>query len=70
MSDSPESVPNTSVSDQPAGVDSLGFEPYVTAIAEFLLNEQTKPPLTLSIEGEWGSGKSSVISHCNKESLY
>ena len=23
-----------------------------------LLNEETKPPLTLSIEGEWGSGKS------------
>jgi hypothetical protein len=61
MSYSPESVRNTSVSDQPTGDDSLGFKPYVTAIAEFLLNEQTKPPLTLSIEGEWGSGKSSFM---------
>ena len=58
MSSSPESVRNTSVGDQAANVDSLGFKPYVTAIAEFLLNPETKPPLTLSIEGEWGSGKS------------
>ena len=58
MSYSPESVRNVGINDQTAGVDSLGFTPYVTAIAKFLLNEETKPPLTLSIEGEWGSGKS------------
>jgi hypothetical protein len=58
MSSSPESVRNVGISDQSTGDDYLGFEPYVTAIAEFLLNEETKPPLTLSIEGEWGSGKS------------
>ena len=58
MSYSPESVRNVGISDQSTGDDYLGFEPYVTAIAEFLLNPETKPPLTLSIEGEWGSGKS------------
>ncbi|MDB9428194.1 SUMF1/EgtB/PvdO family nonheme iron enzyme [Microcystis aeruginosa CS-555/01A07] len=61
MSDSPESVRNTSVSDQATNNDALGFEPYVIAIAEFLLHEQTQPPLTLSVEGEWGSGKSSFM---------
>ena len=50
-----------SVPDQATRYDALGFEPYTTAIAEFLGHENTKPPLTLSIEGEWGSGKSSFM---------
>jgi hypothetical protein len=41
--------------------DMLGFRPYVTALAAFLQSDQTRPPLTLSIEGEWGSGKSSFM---------
>jgi hypothetical protein len=41
--------------------DKLGFRPYVTALAAFLQSDQTRPPLTLSIEGEWGSGKSSFM---------
>ena len=56
MSYSPESIRNTSVSDQATNTDTLGFQPYVTAIAEFLHNKQTQPPLTLSIEGESDSG--------------
>ncbi|MCK4796273.1 MAG: hypothetical protein KAT05_02765, partial [Spirochaetes bacterium] len=39
----------------------MGFEPYVKAIADFLNHSSTEPPLTLSIEGEWGSGKSSFM---------
>ena len=66
MSYSPESVRNVGVSDQAAGVDSLGFKPYVTAIANFLLNKETQPPLTLSIEGKWGSGKSSFMKQLEK----
>ena len=65
-SPSPEAVSKASISDQPTGLDSLGFEPYVIAIAEYLLNEETKPPLTLSIEGEWGSGKSSFMKQLEK----
>ncbi len=49
------------VGDQPTKHDTLGFGPYVEAIASFLTKEVTKPPLTLSIEGEWGSGKSSFM---------
>ncbi|HKP76081.1 MAG TPA: P-loop NTPase fold protein [Longimicrobiaceae bacterium] len=51
----------SSISDQPAEEDRLGFEPYVRAAAEFLTSEGTRPPLTLSVEGEWGSGKSSFM---------
>ena len=57
----PESIEISSVSDVPAEKDSLGFKPYVEAISRFLASPDTKPPLTLSIEGEWGSGKSSFM---------
>ncbi|MGK7958891.1 MAG: SUMF1/EgtB/PvdO family nonheme iron enzyme [Crocosphaera sp.] len=61
------SILNTSVSDQAADKDSLGFAPYVQAIGEFLTNRQTKPPLTISVEGEWGSGKSSFMKQLRQE---
>jgi hypothetical protein len=48
-------------------VDSLGFRPYVEAIAEFLTDENTHSPLTLSIEGTWGSGKSSFMKQLEDE---
>lgn len=55
------SVSPNSVSDQPARVDTLGFKPYVEAVAVFLTHTETRPPLTLSVEGAWGSGKSSFM---------
>ena len=61
-----ESILNANVSDQAAESDSLGFEPYVSAIAEFLTNPVTQPPLTISIEGAWGSGKSSFMKQLQK----
>jgi tetratricopeptide (TPR) repeat protein len=64
----PESPPQgaaaiaaNTVGDQPTAQDSLGFAPYVEAIAAFLTSPATRPPLTMSIEGEWGSGKSSFM---------
>lgn len=47
--------------------DVLGFRPYVEAIAEFLTAEGTKPPITLSIEGQWGCGKSSFMKQLKEE---
>jgi hypothetical protein len=55
------SVSPSSVSDQPTKVDTLGFKPYVEAVAAFLIHPDTRPPLTLSVEGTWGSGKSSFM---------
>ena len=46
-----ESIRLAMNSDQPAEKDFLGFKPYVEAIADFLTDPNTKPPLTLSIEG-------------------
>ena len=51
----------SSVGDQAAARDSLGFKLYVEALADFLLAENTRPPLTFSVEGSWGSGKSSFM---------
>jgi Tfp pilus assembly protein PilF len=45
--------------DTASSVDSLNFAPYVEALQQFLLNAD--PPLTVSIEGEWGAGKSSFM---------
>src|SRR5256885_2378092 len=59
-----ESVAPGGISDQPiesSKNDALGFDPYVDAVANFLTDDSTKPPLTMSIEGEWGSGKSSFM---------
>lgn len=61
-----DSIQISSISDAPAEDDSLGFKPYVEAIARFLTSKDTKPPLTLSIEGEWGSGKSSFMLQLRK----
>ena len=60
------SVSPNSVSDQPATKDALGFEPYVNAVGAFLMHEETLPPLTLSVEGSWGSGKSSFMLQLEK----
>ncbi|HEY0785600.1 MAG TPA: P-loop NTPase fold protein, partial [Acidobacteriaceae bacterium] len=55
------SARSSSVSDKAAAEDLLGFKDYVDAIARFLKAPETEAPLTLSIEGEWGSGKSSFL---------
>lgn len=47
--------------DTPTDNDLLGFEPYVEAIKQFLTDKDTKAPITLSIEGQWGCGKSSFM---------
>jgi hypothetical protein len=66
VSPSSRSTPNTyfadsTASDHATKDDALGFRPYVSALARFLVNDQTSAPLTVSIEGEWGSGKSSFM---------
>lgn len=56
-----ESISLANTNDQASREDWLGFAPYVTAIAEFLTSADTKPPLAMSVEGEWGTGKTSFM---------
>lgn len=41
--------------------DTLGFDVYVLALHEFIASQDTTTPLTISINGAWGSGKSSLM---------
>ena len=58
---------NCLINDTATTEDSLGFKPYVEAIAEFLTNKGTSAPITLSIEGQWGCGKSSFMKQLKKQ---
>lgn len=49
-------------SDTSSNEDYLGFEPYVMAVKEFITSSHTEPPLTISIEGDWGSGKTTFMN--------
>lgn len=54
-------ISESTLRDRPSGVDRLGFQPYVQGLARFLTSADTKPPLSVSIEGAWGQGKSSFL---------
>lgn len=41
--------------------DKLGFDVYVTALHDFIVSQYTTTPLTISVDGPWGSGKSSLM---------
>ncbi|GEM02092.1 KAP family P-loop domain-containing protein [Halolactibacillus halophilus] len=47
------------LSDQPAMTDELEIDRYVKGLTDFLTACET--PLTLSIKGEWGAGKTSIM---------
>lgn len=47
--------------------DRLGFAPLVVALRRFLNNPDTSAPVVLSINGPWGSGKSSVMKMLSRE---
>ncbi len=47
--------------DLPAPADRLGFQPYVLALSDILLDGNTHTPLTLGLFGGWGSGKTSLM---------
>lgn len=48
--------------DHPAGVDEIGFSSYTEALRILLTHQTTAPPLTISVEGPWGSGKTSFMN--------
>ncbi|NBQ68390.1 MAG: hypothetical protein EBU46_05970 [Nitrosomonadaceae bacterium] len=57
---------NQAISDNPAGPgtrDLLGARLMTDSLVRFLTNENSLPPLTAAITGDWGSGKSSVMNY-------
>ncbi len=58
----------SSVTDQPIGRvddDAIGIVDYATAMSDFIQSCAT--PLTVGIQGEWGSGKTSLMSLIREE---
>lgn len=53
---------HTSVVDQPvlANEDELNMKAYTEALSEFIVKAQA--PLTIALQGEWGSGKTSMMN--------
>jgi hypothetical protein len=53
------------LSDRPIGEDgqgdTLNFAPIAEGLGRYLYHGKTEPPLSMSIDGEWGTGKSSMM---------
>ena len=45
--------------DQPARVDMFGISSYISGLCDFIADCET--PMTIAIQGDWGSGKTSVM---------
>ncbi len=53
-------------SDNPSDLDLLGFTDVTAPIAEAVLRDKLDP-VTVGIEGDWGSGKSSILAILGKQ---
>lgn len=63
--DVPERVGDLLISDRPLTAgdpDALGVADIANALARFLSNRSTQPPLTIAVTGPWGTGKSSLMN--------
>lgn len=60
-----ESVADTPSSDKPLELgdpDALDLTSIALGLSKFLRNQNTMPPLTIAITGDWGTGKSSLMN--------
>ena len=60
-----EGIPDYPVSDRPietAELDTLQRRPIADTLSRFLRNENTEPPVTIAVTGNWGEGKSSLMN--------
>lgn len=61
---SPAGIAGLFVSDHPLGPsdpDPLGHGQVAQGLANFILNRNTEPGITMAVTGSWGSGKSSIM---------
>ena len=62
----PDRATQSAINDAPTTSDTLGFEPYVKALARMVSHSNTMTPLTVGIYGPWGSGKTSFMGQVEK----
>ncbi len=58
-------MPNISFPDQPDVHDKLGASSFVEGMVDFL--KECETPLTLSIRGSWGTGKTSLLKQISEK---
>lgn len=56
---------NTGLTDEAALVDSFNIKQYIDGLSEFIKNCET--PITISIQGDWGTGKTSIMQMIRKQ---
>jgi hypothetical protein len=66
MSPSTDKTTTPLWSDNPAELDLLGFADVTAPVAEAVLRDKLDP-VTVGIEGDWGSGKSSILAILGKQ---
>src|SRR5258708_6785882 len=49
------------IADSATADDRLGFQPLVRTLANVVLSASTETPLAIAVDGEWGSGKTSIL---------
>jgi hypothetical protein len=59
------SIADEAATDRPIGlndIDTLQFEPIARGLLMFIRNPRTEPPVTIAVTGQWGSGKTSLMT--------
>jgi hypothetical protein len=54
-------VTGRALADTPSVMDLLGYDTYVTALANFIESPKTQKPLTIGIDAAWGGGKTTLM---------
>ena len=49
------------LSDPPANEDTFGVDALVRILSNVILSEETQTPITIGIDGKWGTGKTSIL---------
>jgi len=57
----PERATHYSINDSPAPKDSIGFLPYIKALAKLFCHKDTQTPLVVGVFGKWGTGKTTFM---------
>lgn len=62
LANAPADLPRANIlSDLPAREDALGFTPLVRTLSNIVLSRATETPVTIAVDGEWGSGKTTIL---------